>query len=1148
MKDKLVLPLLTILILAALSSTSLSIFPNSSAASPGDSFDTATRITAGRYNNTLLSGDYFYKIDLRTGQTLTLRLDISDGSSYNLFLYDPNQNLLNSSSQPGSLSETIRWTAETTGTYFVKVSGLRFSGTGIYYLTVLVTDFEATGADWGTAALRPEAGPGDVGVPLQITVRNGGDYAAENLVATIVLPSEFSNSTGGDTVTSHLAAPMPSGQTGIFAFTVNIAGDASIGRHNLTVTLNYDLRTAPTTLLEGSPENLPATIPLLGKVNLAVSTDMQQLTPGDTNTVRVQVRNTGTATASGVDVVLATPPSLILVGMDNHLRFEKIAPNQTVEVSVSLRVSSAAAGSLVQVNLAISYTDAYGNVRSTNRSLGFNLVSERTQFQVTDVNWSAAGKPLEIGPGDKGATLSVKVQNLGENPVTGLRGTLYLTSPFSKKLNGDQVSSSYGSTAQPGQFSTFEFVFDVSQNATVGRYQLKMNLGYLLVKDGQPQTSESINLTVPVLLMGKVDLEVSQNATAVKPGETNPLSLSIINAGSGSASAVDVSISVPPSLALGGEDNHLFTQTLNQGESIKRNISLFVPLTAAGSTAQLTFAISYRDPYGVDRSVTRTLSLQVLEIAGSGISVADVVWGSPNSPVKANLGDRNVPVTLVVKNVGTQSITGLSAEIRLPQPLMNSTGGSIVTAYFGGAVQPGGTAQLPFKVDVNENGSPGLLQLNLSVNYLVVRGELYQPSRQSGLTASLLLKERADVETSIEGTVITAETVNNAVVTVTNTGNSRLADVTVTITPPNTVSLASGSSQVELRDLKPGESRQLQIGLFAPASSVGLPLQGTMTWTFRDNYGLQQSKSLAFGVIVKDWSSPITVSTGENVLAVGRVSEQLIEIRNTGETPLKAVRVVMVLPVTQGGSSPLTLISGSNEWFFDTVGGRGSVSLKPKILSTLTTADTSYQVNLSINFQDSQGVSHRETRSISFTARGSADISILEVNISPPKAAPASTVTVSGTLLNKGSTSALYTQMNAKTSGYIVSSPSGGTYLGEISPNAPFAFSLPLNISGSIPIGNYKVPLVFSYEDEYGKNYTFSGEVSIPVEESATSNNGSSGSGGASGSSNLLNFATENWLYILALLVVVGIVFVLLRRRRVSGRVRERIAAATEES
>ncbi|MCL4436533.1 MAG: pre-peptidase C-terminal domain-containing protein [Thaumarchaeota archaeon] len=1148
MKAKSVLTLLTILMIVALSTTSLALLPSSSAASPGDSFDTAIRVTAGRYNNTLLSGDYFYKIDLRTRQTLTLRLDIPEGSNYNLFLYDPNRNLLSSSSQPGSLSETIRLSANTTGTYYVKVSGTRLSGTGVYYLTALVTDFEVTGADWGAGALRPEAGPGDVGVPLQITVRNGGDYAAENLVATVKLPNEFSNSTGGDTVTSHLAAPIPSGQTGLFTFTVNIAGTASIGRHNLAVTLNYDLRTAPATLLNGSPEDLPATIPLLGKVNLAVSIDVQQLTPGETNTVRVQVRNTGSATASGIDVVLATPPSLILIGVDNHLHFEKIAPNQTVEVSVPLQVSSAAAGSLVQLNLAISYTDAYGNVRSTNRSLGFNLAAERTQFQVTDVNWSAAGKPLEIGPGDKGATLNVKVQNLGENPVTGLRGTLYLTSPFSKKLNRDIVSSSYGSTVQPGQFSTFEFVIDVNQNATIGRFQLKMNLGYLLVKDGQPQTTESINLTVPVLLMGKVDLEISQNTATIKPGETNPLSLSIINAGSGSASAVDVSISVPTSLALGGEDNHLFTQTLNQGESIKRNISLFVPLTAAGSTTQLTFAISYRDPYGVDRSITRTISLQVLEIEGAGISVAEVVWGSPNSPVEVNLGDRNVPVTLVVKNVGTQSITGLSAEIRLPQPLMNSTAGSAVTSYFGGAVQPGGTAQLQFKVDINENGNPGLLQLNLSVNYLVVRGELYQPSRQSGLTASLLLKARADVETSIEGTVITAETVNNAVVTVTNTGTSRLADVTVTITPPNTVSLATGSNRVELRDLKPGESRRLQIGLFASASSVGLPLQGTMTWTFRDNYGLQQSKSLAFGVIVKDWSSPITVSTGENVLTVGRVSEPVIEIRNTGDTPVKAVKVVMTLPVTQAGSSPLTLISGSNEWFFDTIGGRGSVTLKPKILPTLTTADNSYQVNLSINFQDSQGVSHRESKSISFIARGSADMSILEVNISPPKAAPATTVTVSGTLLNKGSTSALYTRMNAKTSDYISPSPAGGTYLGEVSPNAPFAFSLPLNISGSTPVGDYKVPLVFRYEDEYGKNYTFTREISIPVEASSAPNGGSNGSKSTSGSSNLLNLAAENWLYILAMLVAVVLIFVLARRRRVSGRVRERIAAATEES
>ncbi|MEE9585745.1 MAG: hypothetical protein V3W09_02470, partial [Nitrososphaerales archaeon] len=271
------------------------------AANPGSKFDSALEATSGRQSYTLTSGEHFFKIELLKGQTVSLRLNVPDGSNYDMFLYDPDENLLGSSEQPNYLDESIQLKAEVTGFHFVKVKGIRFFGSGVYELTVLITDFKVVNVDWGTSATTPEVGPGDVGIPLQVTIRNGVSNTIEDLTATLNLSDSFSNSTGGSTVVTYFSDQILQGKTGIFTFTLNVAEDAAIGSHSFSLDLNYKIRVG-SDLIEGSPEDLAVTVFLLGKVNLAVSTETVTLTPGETSTINLQFKNTGSATATGVEV------------------------------------------------------------------------------------------------------------------------------------------------------------------------------------------------------------------------------------------------------------------------------------------------------------------------------------------------------------------------------------------------------------------------------------------------------------------------------------------------------------------------------------------------------------------------------------------------------------------------------------------------------------------------------------------------------------------------------------------------------------------------------------------------------------------------------------------------------------------------------
>ncbi|MFQ6135094.1 MAG: COG1361 S-layer family protein, partial [Nitrososphaerales archaeon] len=939
--------------------------------------------------------------------------------------------MLDSSEQPSYLDESIQYKAEVRGFHFVKVKGTRFFDSGVYDLTVLITDFKVVNVDWGTSTSTPEVGPGDVGIPLQVTIRNGVSHTVEDLTATLNVSGSFSNSTGGSTVVAHFSDEILSGKTGIFTFTLNVAEDAAIGSHNFSLNLNYKMRTS-SDLIEGSPEDLAVTVFLLGKVNLAVSTETKNLTPGELNTIDAQFKNTGTATASAVEVILTAPTDLILAGAENRLYFNKIRPGEVAEASIPVQVSSAAAGSLVQLGLSVAYIDAYGNTRSTSRSLGFKVEAERVLFKVAESFWGAAGSPLEVGPGDDGVTLRVQVQNLGENVVTGLHGTLYLKPPFGKEFEGDIVSSTYGVAVQPGQVGVFEFVFDVDDDAAVGLYLLNMEMDYLLVKGEQYQKAEPVSLTVPVLLLGKVDIAVSPSVTSFRPDELNYLEISILNQGTGDASAVDITITAPLTISLKETDSHIFLSSLKAGAVAQIEVSAFVPLSAAGTTLQFTVSTSYRDPYGTVRSASRVLGFTVEKLEeGADLKVVDMVWGSLGSAIEVGLGDRNIPLTMVIENLGVSPVTGILAELRLPSPFMNSTGGNIVSGYYGGVIQPGGTANIQFTVDLADEGTIGQHILGVSIQYLIVKGDVYETAEQRGLTASLVLKGKVDLQVSVSKNILTAETVNGVKITVTNVGDTRISDLAVTVTPPTLISISSGGNQFNLGNIEPDGERSLDLSLFAPQSTAGSSPQGQLTLTYKDSYGAIRSESRTFGLIVREWLSPLTVSTGENILTIGKASEPDIEIMNVGETPIYSLKATLDLP-SGAGASPIVLISGSNQWFFDSVSGGGSVSFKPKILAAFSTVDNSYQAQLSISYRDHHGVSHSETRSIGFTARGIAVLTLLDSQTSPPATPPGSVVSITGNILNKGTTSAFYTALSVKPSSGIRQALEETTYLGEV--------------------------------------------------------------------------------------------------------------------
>jgi len=79
------------------------------------------------------------------------------------------------------------------------------------------------------------------------------------------------------------------------------------------------------------------------------------------------------------------------------------------------------------------------------------------------------------------------------------------------------------------------------------------------------------------------------------------------------------------------------------------------------------------------------------------VKYLDAFFGTADKKVEVNPGDRNVPFTIVVANVGTQDITGIKGQLSLPFGFSPTAGsGPLIEADFDSNAFAGDVFELTF--------------------------------------------------------------------------------------------------------------------------------------------------------------------------------------------------------------------------------------------------------------------------------------------------------------------------------------------------------------------------------------------------------------------------------------------------------------------
>jgi hypothetical protein len=375
--------------------------------------------------------------------------------------------------------------------------------------------------------VKTEVGPGDGVATLAIVLVNRGRSDLTGVTGYLNLPAGFKPLPGKNNGTSQSIAGFYSvvkaGNTFILYFDMNVLKQAKVGGYSTPLTLQYSK------ILQMGQLTTTITIPfrLTGRVILNAVSENKELIPGSPNVLKVNIQNKGTADATGVVATItsvtgssttggsisasssttstsssnstsaqqqpssspASPTSSSSIPTVNvgsqTFNLGRIPTNGSAEINPIVYPTSSAGETAQNLNLQISYGDAYGNQKVLNAMVGLIIAPNPPQsvLNLTTNN----GNALILTAG-KIENLEFTLQNNDKKPITSVVASLN-SQTDAMKILGDSRWTLQSMSPQ-SKLNMFTKVF--ASSTLVGQPTL-LTLTVQYVSEGQSKT-DSLNL------------------------------------------------------------------------------------------------------------------------------------------------------------------------------------------------------------------------------------------------------------------------------------------------------------------------------------------------------------------------------------------------------------------------------------------------------------------------------------------------------------------------------------------------------------------------------------------------------------------------------------------------------------------------------
>jgi hypothetical protein len=412
-----------------------------------------------------------------------------------------------------------------------------------------------------------------------------------------------------------------SGETFTLYFDMSVLKNAKVGPYIASLDLAYSkvLETGQITV-----KDIAIPFRVTGKVILDVISEKYHLIPGSSNMVNITIKNKGTANASGVIVSVSEAPgisnsllssnssssanggreteSIPLVNIGNNtFDIGNIPANRTAQINPLVYPSNSASETVQNIDLQISYGDAYGNRKNSDQSVGLVISPKPPQSILNiDAGVSSTNQNSSIVLiAGKIQELQFNIANEGKIPVTDLVITLTSQADTVKILGNSKWTFENLEPQSKLNLSTNVFA---SEDVIGKPIEFRVKLQYI---SDEQSTTETINLGSYVdgeIRVRAYDLDI--NIIGDRPNLVGNL----LNEGNTVALFTTVQMLKPPL----SEQKNIVRSIASQqylGDLAENSpLPFSIPLTIDNSTKAGTYPVflkvSYRDNLRIPHELT----------------------------------------------------------------------------------------------------------------------------------------------------------------------------------------------------------------------------------------------------------------------------------------------------------------------------------------------------------------------------------------------------------------------------------------------------------------------------------------------------------------------------------------------------------------
>ena len=546
-------------------------------------------------------------------------------------------------------------------------------------------------------------------------------------------------------------------------------------------------------------------------------------------------------------------------------------------------------------------------------------------------------------------------------------------------------------------------------------------------------------------------LVIQAITTNVTAGVINSIHVILRNIGNEKLRNIKVQAQSPQYVIIGNSE--LIIDQLEPGEKRDLSFTIYVPVNAAGSSGKITLNIQYETLYS-QFSDTATIGFYVSRIAKYSRIIVEA------SPLYLTANTMNtVNITLV--NTGkTMS--------NVKMMLSGSQGLQIFgrRVYSFSTINSNEEKQIKVELYPMANIVNTVAYLTLQITYEdIVEGKSYTETHYLGFYVQNITLREPRVVVEILNSTLYSKKTNTVYLLIRNIGLEEAYDIRVDIQTPTTITIIKPSSHIEIDKISAGKSIIEKLMLYVgnvQSRSVG---KITITVRYSDISGQERSMSIQKGLIVEPYItvSPVSIYVDTPDLYGGLLNNITLFIENNGDEDLLDVQVIITTP------QQVSLMGIDNRFYIAVLKAKEKIPIKLALYAAQQAIGQASKLTITISYADRYGDVYTENRIIGLSIRGRIDLKLTGITITPTPVAPGSTLTISGLIINTGTTTAKSVTLSIlRKTPFEPIAILGGTVVGDIPSGVQLPFTLSCNIAEDAKEGRYTIQIVIEYIDDRG--------------------------------------------------------------------------------